>query len=97
MSERKALCGAGCREDICSRLCPERVAAWRAATPAPVNRQAGCPNIDSDPPVKNFPSRSHIDQLWHRAMDEAIRMNEFYTRYRFYELVREEVLAEVQR
>lgn len=64
MSECKALCGAGCKEDICSKLCPERVAAWRAATPAPVDRQAGCVNIDSHPPVKKFPPRSCFNKTY---------------------------------
>lgn len=97
MSECKALCEAGCSEACNVKASAGAASACEPAGYAPVDRQAGCPNIDSDPAVKNFPSRSHIDQLWHRAMDEAIRMNEFYTRYRFYELVREEVLAEVQR
>lgn len=97
MSERKP--SADAVSALLDALSPAlaRPAADDRDTPAPIDRQAGASNIHSDPPVKNFPTRTHIDHLWHRAMDEAIRMNEFYTRYRFYELVREEVLAEVQR
>ena len=95
MSERKAMTDAVSALLYAIKPSTGATLAQETRGAAPVERQAGASNIHSDPPVKNFPTRTHIDHLWHRAMDEAIRMNEFYTRYRFYELVREEVLAEV--
>lgn len=64
MSECKALCEAGCSEACNVKASAGAASACEPAGYAPVDRQAGCPNIDSDPPPKNFPRRSCFNKTY---------------------------------
>ena len=58
MTRCKCLCDA-CSSHVCSvKASAGAGSRGESATPAPIDRQAGCPNIHSDPPVKNFYRRS---------------------------------------
>ena len=71
MSERKALCDAGCSEVCSVKASTGAGCVIETGWYAPVCRQAGCPNIDSDPSPKNFSHRSLSSQHLFIATNEC--------------------------